>query len=129
MNWVAYSFMQMRHVSMLGTLGGGGGGRAIRGYCTRHAVVSAATAFSSPPFWIKELGAWNDIAWGTGRGLVTRRSADKHTSLGGRIGITIRASIIPSDGRGGDHVGFHIGTQHTHKLSLEIEHHKTYTSD
>ena len=25
MNWVTYSFMQMRHVSMLGTVGGGGG--------------------------------------------------------------------------------------------------------
>ena len=32
---------------MLGTLWGGGGG-AIRSYCTRYAVVLAATAFSSP---------------------------------------------------------------------------------
>ena len=36
MNWVTYSFMRARHVSMQGTLGGG---RAIRSYCTRYAVV------------------------------------------------------------------------------------------
>ena len=29
MNWVAYSFMQVRHVSMQGTLWGGGGGHFV----------------------------------------------------------------------------------------------------
>ena len=37
MNWVTYSFMWVRHVSMQGMLRGGGG--AIRSYCTRYAMV------------------------------------------------------------------------------------------
>ena len=37
MNWVTYSFMRVRHVSIQGTLRGGGG--AICSYCTRYAVV------------------------------------------------------------------------------------------
>ena len=38
MNWVTYTFMRARHVSVLGTLWGGGGG-AICSYRTRSAVV------------------------------------------------------------------------------------------
>ena len=37
MNWVTYSFMRVRHVSMLGTLVGWWGGCCS--YCTRYVVV------------------------------------------------------------------------------------------
>ena len=36
---------------------------------------------------------------GTGQGLVRGRSANKHTSSGGSIGLTTPTGIIPSDGR------------------------------
>ena len=36
---------------------------------------------------------------GIGQGVVPGRSAEKHTSSGGSIGLAIQSSIIPSDGR------------------------------
>ena len=38
------------------------------------------------------------MGYGVG-GLVSGRSAEKHTSLGSRAGLTIQCSIVPSDGR------------------------------
>ena len=63
MNWVTYNFMRGRHVSMQGTLWGGGG--TCR-YCACYAVVSATTAFSSPQFKIREVVARDVIVWGIG---------------------------------------------------------------
>ena len=60
---------------LLDIVGGGGG---ICSYCTRYAVVYAATAFPSPPFQIRQLVAGDDVAQGTGQGVVPGRRPEKH---------------------------------------------------
>ena len=92
MNWVTDSFMRVE------TLWGGGGFVA-----TAHVMqwCRQPPCRLSPPFQIRGLVVGDDVVQGTGQGVVPRGSAEKRTSSGGSIGLTIQTSIIPSDGRPG----------------------------
>ena len=95
MNWVTYSFMRARHVSMQGTLRGGGGFVAtahVMQWCRLPQLFHAHHSKKGGCCWRRcHVG-------GARQGVVPGRSVEKHTSSGGGIGFDIPSIIIPSDG-------------------------------